>query len=164
VSKKFRGDFMNKIVDGLMICLVVYFFWYADKFNVFNIKGDVGPAFFPRLMAICLFILVVSDLYLNIRTDKKIYNNGELSNGLEKLKKSLASLGIPRNTTIIIVLTIIYLLLLPWAGFALTTIGYTVLLMFIYGVRSKKYLILAGVFGVLIIHLIFSKLLLVPLP
>ncbi|ATW23479.1 tripartite tricarboxylate transporter TctB family protein [Candidatus Formimonas warabiya] len=162
---------MNKVVDGLLLCLGAYFFWNSNAFDINNVTGDVGPAFFPKLMAVCLLILVVSDLYLNIRKDRKMRKvekpqnkDINLPSFLPKAKKVYASLGIPNVTLIMIALTIVYLLLLPLMGFAISTVIYTIAMMLIYGVHSKKVLFWGGFFSIIVIYLIFSKLLLVPLP
>lgn len=163
---------LRLLVDGLILCLAAYFFWASGSFSIKNVRGDLGPAFFPKMMAVCLVILVIVHLYCNLRQYKYGRRNQETLNSTEEvsagfpsnLPRFLEGLGVPGSTFLWIIVTILYLLLIPVVGFAWTTIIYVLITMMLYGVRRVRTLLFGGVFGVLLIYYLFSKILRVPLP
>jgi len=103
---------------------------------------------FPKLISISLFItaiiLVISSLKIKTQEKKKEYNYWRAG--------------------IVIVGLILYILILRWLGYLLSTGLLITYVIFILGYNKRKQIIVVAIVATVVLYLIFKILLGVPLP
>lgn len=121
----------------------IFLFYITFSFEIFEMDNySLGPAFFPRLICIILFLLTLSLLFYSIVRKHKVQNEGNI-----KSKYSI----------ITIIIFLIYVLALDKLGYLFSTIVFMIALLFL--LRSRGVLINI-VFSLLFsgaIYFLFSK-------
>lgn len=134
---------------GLMV-LSTWLFWYVGRYRVKEIYG-YGPDFFPRLLAVFMFILALGLIINALR--------GNFLKMAERIdprgfRRMLASIGI----------CIGYLFLMQFLGFAVSTFVFLFVLMTFIRQKGLAVRIFASLATALFVWGIFRYFLVIPLP
>lgn len=141
----------DRIAGALLLLLAGAYYRLTDDIEV-GLAGDLlGPAFFPRTLAI---LLGVASVALIVRRRRVTGGAGEAPPAGEAPHRLVWTLAI----------TVAYLLLLPGAGYLLLTPIYLGALAGVLGYRSWAPLIGTALGLTLVLHLLFGRMLGVRLP
>lgn len=133
---------LEKIFLVFLCVISVFLFSVTFNFEVLEMDNySLGPAFFPRLICILLFIIALILLILSIKNNSK-YNFKNIN-----LKYSI----------ITIIFFIIYVFLIEKLGYLVSTIIFMTSIIFL--LRSKSFLlnIIFSIIFSVVIYLMFSK-------
>ncbi|MGB4439125.1 MAG: tripartite tricarboxylate transporter TctB family protein [Sedimentibacter sp.] len=144
---------MELILHLVILAISLILFGFTFLFNGLNINTGGGPSFWPQIL---LVLIIVLELVVLVFTYKK-YKNGELK------RKKDESVIYPQNLYISIVSLTLYIVLMQYIGFLISTVIYLCFMMHILQVKLKTYLIISLLSGY-IITFVFGNLLMVPLP
>jgi putative tricarboxylic transport membrane protein len=113
-------------------------------------EGDPGPAFFPRFIAaaIALFALLQAAEYLRSEREQ-----------LHEIDP-----GTAKRLVVVGAFPVAYVLLMPFVGFLITTIGFLVTFMWYSGARSIPIIAGSSMGITLVLHYVFGVFFRVPLP
>ena len=136
---------MLEIFFLLFLCIVsAFLFFITFNFEVFEMdKYSLGPAFFPRLVCILLFVVALILLIFSIKN--KNYSKNKYKN--LNLKYSI----------ITIIFFIIYTFLIEKLGYLTSTIIFMISIIFLLKNKSFLINIIFSVVFSSIIYLLFSK-------
>jgi putative tricarboxylic transport membrane protein len=138
----------DKIASILLFLLVIGIFSVSRSFTG-GVTRALGPAFFPRVIAVGLGVLALIQFGTALRSDE--------TGTIIVTQKAIRQVIIP-------VLSLVgYIALLPILGFFLTTIVFLISFMYYSGVRVYIAVPLAIIISV-VLQNVFVGLLLVPLP
>ena len=147
VKRKFSSTFWEGIV-----LFAVSIFGIAMSFTShrdFNVEWKLSPYLFPLIISIFLFILSISILASSFKENEK---------RKEKEKGDIKSL------LIFGLICILYLLVLNFLGFVLSSILLLISLMILLGERRWWFIALVSIISTVVIYLLFAKYLSVMLP
>lgn len=144
---------MELVVDIVFLAVSVFLFGTTYTFRVANIESGGGPAFWPRIL---LGIIIVLEIVLIVLTYRK-FKKGEL-----KKEKDPEVIN-PQNLYIGIGAMALYILLINYLGFLISTILFMFAMMHFLQVKLRRNIIVSLV-GSYIIAYVFVGLLMVPLP
>lgn len=143
----------EKIIGSLIFFVFAGLFYVLTlDFPVIGQPEDVGPAFMPRLYAGFLGTLSLILLFQGVK---------------ERLKKKSDSEPLYQNVIVvasIILLTLIYVFLIPYLGFYLISIIFMVLFLKITKYKNIWTIIFVPIGTNLFIFIFFQQLLKVPVP
>ncbi|NBF38895.1 MAG: hypothetical protein GVY14_00615 [Spirochaetes bacterium] len=153
---------MNKHHVIGVLALVIGIATYALTSDLPTGRGDVhlvGPAFFPRILAL---ILGAAGLWeITIGTVKAV-RDGERPITAERIK-NIATSWYAVNMVLIIALVVFFVLMFKPLGFVLTALIVVFVVMHRLGVPVLKNLF-AGLVFVVVIYLLFGRLFTISLP
>ncbi|MCR5290459.1 MAG: tripartite tricarboxylate transporter TctB family protein [Treponema sp.] len=129
-------------------------FAYTYTFKKFK-NVPVGPEFFPRMLALGMFICCVVLLLSNLRQTEK--NKGAAPT------LSLKNKGV-QKALLSIVLILVYALMWEFTGFLVITPFALFAMIFILGKRNYKMMIFVSIAATIVIFLIFKMLLGIEMP
>lgn len=143
----------ENIIFGLIgIALSGYVFLETSKFPSDNIM-NVGPAFFPRVLAVGLGIFCLILIFVNI-----------FSGDQDQEKRfDIKDSGVHR-AAIALLATIIYGIIMPYLGFIITTILYLSFMMYLMKLRSWKKIPAVSIGVSFVVYTIFRTFLHITLP
>lgn len=144
---------MELIVHIVILAISSILLALTFQFEGLNINTGGGPAFWPQIL---LSLIIVLELFVIAFTYKK-YKNGELK------KEKDESVIYPQNLYISVTALALYIVLMQFVGFLISSIIYLVFMMYILKVKLKTNLIVSILSGYLITF-VFGNLLMVPLP
>ncbi len=143
------------ILFGLIgIALCAFVFVATASFPEDNIM-NIGPAYFPRVLAAGLGIFSLILLLQNLL--------GKSSETTDEAPFSLKDPGIQRSI-IALAATVLYGIIMGYLGFIITSILYLVFMMYL--MKMRKWLLMTGVASAvtLVVYTVFSVLLKIALP
>ncbi|WP_352419499.1 tripartite tricarboxylate transporter TctB family protein [Proteiniborus sp.] len=150
---------MNKEKILSIICFVVGLFFFVFSFTISGSKAtaSLGPRAWP--VALSLLILILS-AFLFIKSNRcEKENTGEIEENKEVEKPAY-----PQNFKIGFGLLVLYVFLIPYIGFAISTLLFFLANMFMMGFRNVKKLIPLSLLLTAIVVIVFPILLDIPLP
>jgi len=156
-NMKRREMIGEMILTGLIVLTSIFLIVETGNFPVYQSKGLVGPALWPRIvlmMLILLGLIVMTDLIG--RMAKK--SSSPRINAEESQERIL-----PR-VFIVMAFCILYTLLMKTFGFLLISLAFQVLTLWVMGVRRPKSLILGPVLLTAALYGLFIRILHNPLP
>ena len=129
----------------LFLCIVsAFLFFITFNFEVFEMdKYSLGPAFFPRLICIILFLIALILLIFSIKNK----NYSKIKNKNPNLKYSV----------ITIIFFIVYVFLIEKLGYLTSTIIFMISIIFLLKSKSLLINIIFSVVFSSVIYLLFSK-------
>lgn len=136
--------FQKKYIAVLLIYIVTFSFFIQS----FSMVKDAG--LFPRLISGIL-------IFLNTLYTIEIYR------GVDNKKKKKDDI-VTSKLVGIIVLSALYVVIVNFLGYVVTTLIYLPVTMKYLGITNKKIIILSSVISVVVIYLCFVVLLDVPIP
>lgn len=129
----------------LFLCIISAFLYFITfNFEVFEMdKYSLGPAFFPRLICIILFLIALILLIFSIKNK----NYSKIKNKNPNLKYSV----------ITIIFFIVYVFLIEKLGYLTSTIIFMISIIFLLKSKSLLINIIFSVIFSSVIYLLFSK-------
>ena len=129
----------------LFLCIVsAFLFFITFNFEVFEMdKYSLGPAFFPRLICIILFLIALILLIFSIKNK----NYSKIKNKNPNLKYSVMT----------IIFFIVYVFLIEKLGYLTSTIIFMISIIFLLKSKSLLINIIFSVVFSSVIYLLFSK-------
>ena len=129
----------------LFLCIISAFLYFITfNFEVFEMdKYSLGPAFFPRLICIILFLIELILLIFSIKNK----NYSKIKNKNPNLKYSV----------ITIIFFIVYVFLIEKLGYLTSTIIFMISIIFLLKSKSLLINIIFSVVFSSVIYLLFSK-------
>ncbi len=138
------SDKYKQLIAVVFIYAIALFFLVGS----FSMKQDAG--LFPRLIAITL--MIINTLYaINILRGKA------------PIKKKIDEI-VPKKMKYILVISLVYIILLKYLGYVITTAIFLPTSMYLLGVKRPRTLLVVTVLTVLIIYISFGVMLKVPMP
>lgn len=113
-------------------------------------SGDPGPAFFPRLVAGSIALLAVVQAVQYVRSDRRTVHEIDAAT--------------TRRVAVVTAFPVMYVFVMPFVGFLLTTIGFLAAFMWYSGARSLPAIAGGSVGVTLVLHYVFVGFFRVPLP
>ena len=129
----------------LFLCIISAFLYFITfNFEVFEMdKYSLGPAFFPRLVCIILFLIALILLIFSIKNK----NYSKIKNKNPNLKYSVMT----------IIFFIVYVFLIEKLGYLTSTIIFMISIIFLLKSKSLLINIIFSVVFSSVIYLLFSK-------
>lgn len=129
----------------LFLCIISAFLYFITfNFEVFEMdKYSLGPAFFPKLICIILFLIALILLIFSIKNK----NYSKIKNKNPNLKYSV----------ITIIFFIVYVFLIEKLGYLTSTIIFMISIIFLLKSKSLLINIIFSVVFSSVIYLLFSK-------
>ena len=129
----------------LFLCIISAFLYFITfNFEVFEMdKYSLGPAFFPRLICIILFLIELILLIFSIKNK----NYSKIKNKNPNLKYSVMT----------IIFFIVYVFLIEKLGYLTSTIIFMISIIFLLKSKSLLINIIFSVVFSSVIYLLFSK-------
>jgi hypothetical protein len=129
----------------LFLCIISAFLYFITfNFEVFEMdKYSLGPAFFPRLICIILFLIALILLIFSIKNK----NYSKIKNKNPNLKYSVMT----------IIFFIVYVFLIEKLGYLTSTIIFMISIIFLLKSKSLLINIIFSVVFSSVIYLLFSK-------
>ena len=129
----------------LFLCIIsAFLFFITFNFEVFEMdKYSLGPAFFPRLICIILFLIALILLIFSIKNK----NYSKIKNKNPNLKYSVMT----------IIFFIVYVFLIEKLGYLTSTIIFMISIIFLLKSKSLLINIIFSVVFSSVIYLLFSK-------
>ena len=147
VKRKFSSIFWEGIVLFAVSILGIVMSFISHK--DFNVEWKLSPYLFPLIISIFLFILSISILASSLKENEK---------RKEKEKGDIKSL------LIFGLICVLYLLVLNFLGFVLSSILLLISSMIVLGERRWWFIALVSIISTVVIYLLFAKYLSVMLP
>jgi len=138
----------NKVIMIILIIISIIIIW-----DLAGLAGGahygIGPAFVPRVLAVLLIILSISDIVINEKSseDEEVFR-------LERIPKLIK----------VFILLLLYISFMAKAGFIIPSLVFFISILFFIEKRSLKFSLITSVTCVSIIYLLFDFILNVPLP
>lgn len=163
--------FSHKIIvaTGILIFTLIYF-WDVSSLNNSQDKLLVDPVIW---IIILLYPIIIWQEWRekNNKTTEKVgiteqlLDDADLTDQLEnEEEEDEASARLTKKIFYFMLSTLLYLLIMNYLGFVITTIIYMPIIMWILGTKSKKTLILLPIGFTVLLYILFSNLLGIPLP
>lgn len=147
-----KSIFKNKdVFDGIILAILSIFF-INEAFKLHgNNQWSLSPALFPLIVASLVLIFSISQIIKGLK-DKEAREESKMSK--ENFNKLIG----------IIIISFVYLFLLPKLHFLVSSILYLLIFMYILGERNWKILLGISIITPLLIQYVFGTILDVYLP
>lgn len=152
-------------IIGNVVIVSFFIFMLANSFKLQEIRrfGEMGSGFWPILIlsaaVILSAVLLISSLVGYLKAKRQASGEPPLSleaaKGLRLRRKKIALSSI---------LLLLYIIVMPWIGFGLSTLLYVPAFILILGERRKLVLILSPLLVTVFVILIFSRFIAIPFP
>ncbi|NME36297.1 MULTISPECIES: tripartite tricarboxylate transporter TctB family protein [Fusobacterium] len=139
---------MEKFQKKYIAVIIIYIVTFSFFIQSFSLVKDAG--LFPRLISGIL-------IFLNTLYALEIYR------GIDNKKKKKDDM-LPNKLIGIIVLSTLYVIIVNFLGYVITTLIYLPVTMRYLGIKNNKIILLSSVISVTVIYLCFVTLLDVPIP
>jgi putative tricarboxylic transport membrane protein len=144
-----------------------YFYHLSGSFDYFEIKGQIGPNAWPRLilgllMAACACQALRALAFGRVTADEGAPVPFAASGEAEAPVAPPQSAA--RRASVAFAGSIVYLLVFEWIGFFLATVTYLTFFIMVGGYRSLRGAIVAAVVGTLALMFMFVRVIYVSLP
>ncbi len=148
------------ILNIVWIIIAVIFYWVSIPYANIRTLDPIGPHVFPQIMSIIIIICALGNL-LVIPLSKRYKKKKK-----EQPQEQEEGVGIVRIIKIILVIATsgLYILIMPWAGYLISTILLIFALILIQGEIDLKQNILISCSFAIVLYLLFSKVLNILLP
>jgi len=154
----------DEIVANIVI-IAFFIFMLINSFKLHEIRrfGEMGSGFWPMLTlstaTLLSIILLVSTLIKYLKEKKKASVEATIS------KEALVDLKNRRKKFVLsVILLIIYIFVMPWIGFVLSTLIYVLAFILALEERRKYVLIISPIIVTALIVIIFAKFIVIPFP
>jgi len=154
----------NEIIGNVVI-VSFFIFMLANSFKLQEIRrfGEMGSGFWPILIlsaaVILSAVLLVSSLVGYLKAKRQSSGEPPLSpEAAEALKIRRKKIALS------VLLLLLYIVVMPWIGFGLSTLLYVPAFILVLGERRKLVLILSPLLVTVFVILIFSRFIAIPFP
>jgi hypothetical protein len=142
-------------LKGPLLIFLVTLYFYFLSWGIEEIPGQLGPAFWPRVILIFLMISCA------IKALEVLFSRSRDSGPGGEDPPPAVNYPI---LAVLIALVIGVVALMPMVGFLLSNLLFLILFMWVAGLRKKLPLILTSVLGTLFLLYLFVKVVYLPLP
>ncbi len=149
----------------MLFSIAFFIFMLMNSFKLHEIRrfGEVGSGFWPILIlstaTLLSIILLVSTLIKYLNEKKKASGEASIS------KEALIDLKSRRRKFVLsVILLLIYVIIMPWIGFVLSTLIYILAFILALEERRKYVLIISPILVTALIVVIFAKFIVIPFP
>lgn len=139
-------------VVGIILSIGLYF--QSRGLDEIAQPGQLGPSFWPRMILVGLALACAAKLIVEVRSAYTAVDTRVTAQPPISRMKLVASIG----------LILLYMVLAPVIGFALTTAGFIASFMWISGARSIPMIVGNVVVGTVLLLYVFVKFVYLPLP
>jgi len=148
-----------------VVLLAFFIFMLMNSFKLHEIRrfGEMGSGFWPILIlstaTFLSIVLLVSTTIKYLNGKKKAFGEVSIS------QKSLADLKSGRRKFVFsVILLLVYIIIMPWIGFVLSTFIYA--LAFIVALEERRIyvLIISPILVTALVVIIFAKFIAIPFP
>jgi len=151
------------IVNLVIIAFFIFMLINSLKLHEIRRFGEVGSGFWPILIlstaTLLSIILLVLTLIKYLNEKKKASVEASIS------KEALVDLKSRRRKfALSVILLLIYVIIMPWIGFVLSTLIYVLAFILALEERRKYVLIISPVLVTALIVIIFAKFIVIPFP
>ncbi len=154
----------DEIIANVMI-IVFFIFMLIHSFKLHGIRrfGEMGSGFWPILIlstaTLLSMILLISTLIKYLNEKKKT------SVGVSVSHEALVDLKNRRRKFVLsVILLFIYVVIMPWIGFVLSTLIYLLAFIIALEERRKYVLAISPILVTALIVIIFTKVIVIPFP
>jgi putative tricarboxylic transport membrane protein len=149
---------MRKTLLGpaLIFILAFYFYILAGSIDENPIPGQLGPAFWPRM----ILILLMASCVLKALESFLGFGKGVADVGFDTAPPEI---NVPKLAAMILILLAV-VFFLDILGFALANFFFLLLFMYIAGLRKKLSLVLVSLLGTIFLLYLFVLVVYLPLP
>jgi putative tricarboxylic transport membrane protein len=148
-----------------VVFIAFFIFMLINSLKLHEIRrfGEVGSGFWPILIlstaTLLSIILLVSTLIKYLNEKKKASVEASIS------KEALVDLKSRRRKfALSVILLLIYVIVMPWIGFVLSTLIYVLAFILALEERRKYVLIISPILVTALIVIIFAKFIVIPFP
>lgn len=152
-------------IIGNVVIISFFIFMLANSFKLQEIRrfGEMGSGFWPILIlsaaVVLSAVLLISSLVGYLKAKRQSSGepllSPEAAKGLRLRRKKIALSSI---------LLLLYIIIMPWIGFGLSTLLYVPAFILALGERRKLVLILSPLLVTVFVILIFSRFIAIPFP
>ena len=145
----------------------VYFYHLTGSFDYFEIKGQIGPDAWPRLVlglliAACACQAIRALVFgrvTSVESSAPFADAAEIERDAEPAPVSTA-----RRVAIAFAGGVVYLLVFEWIGFFLATVSFLTFFIMVGGYRSLRGAFVVALVGTLALMVVFVRVIYVSLP
>ena len=147
------------ILNITWIIVAVTFYWISIPYAQVRTLDPIGPHVFPQIMSVIIILCALGNL-LVIPLSRKAKKKKEQPQGQEE------GTGVASIIKIILVIATsgLYIIIMPWAGYLISTILLIFILIVIQGEIDLRKNILISCSFAIVLYLLFSKVLNILLP
>jgi len=152
-------------IIGNVVIVSFFIFMLANSFKLQEIRrfGEMGSGFWPILIlsaaVILSGVLLISSLVGYLKAKRQGSGEPPLSpEAAEALKIRRKKIALS------VLLLLLYIVVMPWIGFGLSTLFYVPAFILVLGERRKLVLILSPLLVTVFVILIFSRFIAIPFP
>jgi hypothetical protein len=148
---------------GLVVGMWLYSYQFDGEFKAY----DWGPVAWPRAIMIAIAVIALIHLATQamlIRRAARVVSPPRESGASSPITADEYRPGANARTFAAFVVPLIYVWLMPHAGYFATTPLFLIVYMLVYRERNWRYMLLTAILLYVVSLLVFSKLLFVPLP
>ena len=152
-------------IIGNVVIVSFFIFMLANSFKLQEIRrfGEMGSGFWPILIlsaaVILSAVLLISSVVRYLKAKRQASGepplSAETAEGLKVRRKKIA---------LSVILLLLYIVVMPWIGFGLSTLLYVPAFILVLGERRKLVLILSPLLVTVFVILIFSRFIAIPFP
>jgi len=148
-----------------VVIIAFFIFMLINSFKLHGIKrfGEMGSGFWPMLtlsMATLLSIILLVSTLINYLKEKK-----KTSVEVSVSKETLVDRKSRRKKFVLsVILLFIYVVIMPWIGFVLSTLIYLLAFILALEERRKYVLAISPILVTALIVIIFTKVIVIPFP
>lgn len=157
IENRYSGFKVKPLMGPLLIFIAaIYFYALAGAMDENPMPGQVGPAFWPRM----LLILLMASCVLKALESYLAFGKGIADMGVESVPPDIS---VPK----LIAMIILVLAVVPGMeilGFALANFIFLILFIRIAGMRKMPSLIVISLLGTIFLLYLFGKVVYLPLP
>jgi len=149
------------IASGVMVAFFIFMLINSVGLHEIRRFGEMGSGFWPILVlsaaTLLSIILLISNFmkYLKEKTPSGAATSPEAQRDVRSRRKKFA---------LSVILLLIYIVVMPWIGFGLSTLIYVLAFILVLGERRKLVLIFSPILVTVLMVLIFSKFIAIPFP
>jgi hypothetical protein len=148
-----------------VVMLAFFIFMLVNSFKLHEIRrfGEMGSGFWPILAlsaaTLLSIVLLISNLRKYQREKQQSTEKGSISPEVKLALKNRR-----KKFVLSVILLLIYIIIMPWIGFPLSTLIYVLAFILALEERRKYVLIISPVLVTALIIIIFAKFITIPFP
>jgi len=154
----------DEIVANIVI-IAFFIFMLINSFKLHEIRrfGEMGSGFWPMLTlstaTLLSILLLISTIKKYLKEKKKASVEATIS------REALVDLKNRRKKFVLsVILLLIYIIIMPWIGFVLSTLIYVLAFPLALEERRKYVLIISPILVTALLIIIFAKFIVIPFP
>lgn len=157
------GTMLTPFVHRIIVATAILAFALFYLFDISDLKNPQDKLLVNPVIWI-IVILYPIIIWQEWRTFKEEQPKEEKTDSQNDENSSETTTRMTKRIFLFMLTTFVYLLLIDFVGFIITTVLYIPILMWILGTKSKKVLIILPIVTTIALYILFDLLLEIPLP